>query len=183
MWNTLPPPASWVRSLGVDTRSFHLYRANLGTELQGGTWVLAAGALPMQRGKCSSCTEKGFRKSRTCVLCYLASLPWALGETSFLLFPLVLTLAVWVSGVWYLISLIDLLPCTEIEKKGGSVRNKKERSEEEGEEGRQHASWEGDWMVTVLQARGPEFRFPYPQKHYLIIPGSEGEKTLPHTPS
>lgn len=63
------------------------------------------------------------------------------------------------------------------------MRNTKKRREGEGEEGRQHASWEGNWMVTVLQARGPEFRFPHPQKHYLIIPGSEGEKTLLHTPS
>lgn len=138
MRNPFSPPASWVWSLGVDTRSFHLYRANLGTELQGVTWVLAAGALPVQTGDCSSCTEKGFRQSRTCVLCYLASLPWASGETSFLLFPLVLTSAVWVSDAWYWTSLIDLLLCTEIEKKGGSVRNKRERREGEGEEGRQH---------------------------------------------
>lgn len=154
----IPSLVFWMW-FGVNTRSFPLYRATLCTKTQGGIWVLTV-CPREEENTASELRNACFRESRTCALCYLVPLPWALGETSFLLFHLVLTLAF--LSFWNLILNLPNWPPS-------LYRNRDERrgwcpegEREEGREGDRQAVWEDGSMVqaSALKMRGPEFTSP-----------------------
>lgn len=136
-------------------------------------------------------TNTCFRESRTCALRYLVPLPWALGETSSLLFPLVLTLAF--LSFWDLIRNLPNWPPS-------LYRNREER----GGVSRKRTSGRDGWMKGGMEGGGQSgrqsgrmarwFRHgphkweglnldPYnPNKYSSVIPASERRNnTAPHT--